>query len=197
MSVILEGELVKKPVSAKWGSDRVRWITLENTPTGPVLDWRESKVSPVLGYLPLQHDSTVNFHHANQHSKITTGKMALDVSCPAATNGAAGVCRADLDAWKRAIQEQIDKLQSAPKKPRLRTFAIEVPQGSKAGDPLKVRMPDGVTMVRVTVPEGAGPGTTLEFDFDLPDPNAPKEEAPKPVMPTASWAGGGLHVEVV
>ncbi|KAL1495977.1 hypothetical protein AB1Y20_014617 [Prymnesium parvum] len=49
-------------------------------------------------------------------------------------------------------------------------YAIEVPDGAKPGDPIKVRLPDGVTVVKITVPEGAGPGTTLEFEL-------PSEEA--------------------
>jgi len=52
-------------------------------------------------------------------------------------------------------------------------YAIEVPEGARPGDPIKVRLPDGVTVVKITVPEGAGPGTTLEFEL-------PSEEAPAP-----------------
>ena len=55
-------------------------------------------------------------------------------------------------------------------------FAIEVPDGAKPGDPIKVRLPDGVTVVKITVPEGAGPGTTLEFEL-------PSEEKEKKAPP--------------
>jgi len=60
-------------------------------------------------------------------------------------------------------------------------YAIEVPDGAKPGDPIKVRLPDGVTVVKITVPEGAGPGTTLEFELPSEEASAPaKAPAPAP-----------------
>eukprot|EP00966_Prymnesium_polylepis_P008040 185097-Prymnesium_polylepis.1 len=76
-------------------------------------------------------------------------------------------------------------------------YAIEVPDGAKPGDPIKVRLPDGVTVVKITVPEGAGPGTTLEFELPseegAPAPEKPKEDKPKAQEPQAVAAR--LHSE--
>ena len=57
----------------------------------------------------------------------------------------------------------------------------QVPDGAKPGDPIKVRLPDGVTVVKITVPDGAGPGTTLEFELPSDDPPPKPAPAPAPM----------------
>jgi len=58
---------------------------------------------------------------------------------------------------------------------RDRVFSFDVPTTAKPGDVCKINLPDG-TAVEVTLPDGAVPGTAIEFSAPTPEEDFVEEE---------------------